>query len=540
MKTFLAPLAPLSAAAAVLLTCLAAGCKKDSTEPDKPVTPPTSSTLVCTPAAERSDYSIFPKGSDGAGIGDMMPYFDAATNTMLVYYLKDVWNDGTNQRHPWYGLKTRDFRQFTELPAGELLPSSAGSCAQDRAIGTGCVMEKGGTYYAFYTGHNPNSGNCGHRKEGVMLATAPSATQKFVKNAAFATIYVPTNQGFDESDNFRDPYVYRNELSGEYDMLVAARRNNRGVLVRYTSADLLSWTYQGVAYDGGSTNFVMLECPQLFKLGSKHYLLFSDITTRNMYYRKSDSPTGPWAEPSDAARFEGAGFYAGKALVNTATGDAYMMAWVNRYQDNQDSGGWWWGGNLVTHKLSQTASGDLTVSLLPSLKTYLETQTEPLQQVRRTATAARPDSNTWVLAGPASGGPASVLFKPINQTRFKLSATVSYTDATKDFGFALGACDATNQFYSLRFVPSQNRFSFDRTNRNSLNAGTSPVADVPFRMQPNTNYTVDIVEENSVVVVYVNGVAALSSRIYKAPRTSWGIFADNSTATFKNLTVTRP
>nr|WP_257873364.1 glycoside hydrolase domain-containing protein [Hymenobacter sp. J193] len=158
----------------------------------------------------------------------------------------------------------------------------------------------------------------------------------------------------------------------------------------------------------------------------------------------------------------------------------------------------------------------------------------------RTATAARPDSSTYVLAGPTNGPLANVLFKPLSLTRYKISATVSYTDAANDFGFMLGACDGTNEFYSLRFVPSQNRFSFDRTNRNSLNPGTSAVADVPFPMQPNTPYSVDIVQENSVVVVYLNGVAALSSRIYKAPRTSWGIFADKSTATFRNLTVTKP
>ncbi|MBG8551926.1 glycoside hydrolase family 32 protein [Hymenobacter guriensis] len=513
--------------------------EKDPAKPKPPVSDP-SKNLVCTVGAERNDYSIFPKVADGAGVGDVMPYFDAASGAMYIYYLKDVWNDATNQRHPWYGFQTTDFRQYTELPAGELLASSSGDCAQDRAIGTGSVQELNGTYYAFYTGHNPNATNCGHRKEGIMLATATGPAQKFTKNPAFTTLYVPKGQGFDEQDNFRDPYLYLNDETKQYDMLVAARQNNRGVVVKYTSADLLAWSYQGILYDGGASSYVMLECPQLFKIGSTYYLTFSDITTRNFYYRKSASPAGPWSPPAGNDRVDGSGLYAAKVLNNTATGKNYLIGWVNRYQNNQDGGSWWWGGNLVTHELVQTANGDLTVQLVPALKTYLEAQTELLVRVSRTASAARPDSSTYVLAGPATGPLANVLFKPLNLTRYKISATVSYTDAANDFGFMLGACDGTNEFYSLRFVPSQNRFSFDRINRNSLNPGTSPVADVPFPMQPNTPYTVDIVQENSVVVVYLNGIAALSSRIYKAPRTSWGIFADKSTATFRNLTVTKP
>ncbi|MCI1188435.1 family 43 glycosylhydrolase [Hymenobacter sp. DH14] len=519
---------------------LAAGCKKsDPATPTPPVVKP-GVQLVCTPSAERSDYSIFPKVADGAGVGDVMPFFDAASGTQYIYYLKDVWNDATNQRHPWYGFTTNDFRQYTELPAGELLPSSSGSCAQDRAIGTGSVIARNGTYYAFYTGHNPNSDNCGRRKEGVMLATAPAPNQKFSKNAAFATLYVPTGQGFDENDNFRDPFVYQDDASGQYAMLVSARRNSRGVVVKYTSADLLTWTYQGVLYDGGTSSYFMMECPQLFKLGSTYYLTYSDTGTRYFYYRKSALPNGPWSAPSGIERFDGNGLYAARVLNNPVTGKSYLIGWVNRLENNTDTGNWWWGGNLVTHQLNQLPTGDLTVSMVPALRTYLEAQPEPLQRVSRTASAARPDSSTYILTGPAAGPLANVLYQPINLTRFKLSATVSYTQAAKDFGFMLGACDGTNEFYSLRFVPGQNRFSFDRVNRSGLNAGTSAVADVPFPMQPNTDYAVDIVEENSVVVVYLNGVAALSVRIYKAPRTSWGIFADNSSATFKNLRITKP
>jgi beta-fructofuranosidase len=89
----------------------------------------------------------------------------------------------------------------------------------------------------------------------------------------------------------------------------------------------------------------------------------------------------------------------------------------------------------------------------------------------------------------------------------------------------------------MRFIPSQNRFSLGKTDRRNVTISSTSV-DVPFQLSPNTDYAVDIVEENSVVVVYLNNTAALTCRVYRAPQASWGLFADNATATFKNLTVT--
>ncbi len=64
--------------------------------------------------------------------------------------------------------------------------------------------------------------------------------------------------------------------------------------------------------------------------------------------------------------------------------------------------------------------------------------------------------------------------------------------------------------------------------------------DVPYLFAPNTNYDIQILIENSMLLVYVNNEVALTNRVYKASNTSWGIFADNSTVTFSNIKVTKP
>src|SRR5699024_4750961 len=139
-------------------------------------------------------------------IGDVAPIFDEASGNFIIYHLKDIWNDATDQRHPWYAFTTNNFYNFSEV--GEIISSSSQTCDQDFALVVGSVIKSGGTYYAFYTGHNPNAGSCGTEREGIMLATSTNPTQGFIKNTSFTTINVPVGQGFDENDNFRDPYVF--------------------------------------------------------------------------------------------------------------------------------------------------------------------------------------------------------------------------------------------------------------------------------------------------------------------------------------------
>lgn len=104
----------------------------------------------------------------------------------------------------------------------------------------------------------------------------------------------------------------------------------------------------------------------------------------------------------------------------------------------------------------------------------------------------------------------------------------------------IGACDGYENFYSLRFVPSQNRFRLDKTVRSGSTCITVAYNDVPYVFSLNTLYDIQIVIESSILAVYINNEVALCSRVYKASNANWGIFADNSTATFYTIKVTKP
>lgn len=530
------------------LYMLSPSCKQEIEKPktqlDKKMTDAgaiTESSLQCNAQPEEIDYSIYRMSSDGTRIGDVAPLYDASSGRFLIYYLKDIWNDATHQRHPIYAFETDNFYSYTET--GEIISSASQNCHQDFAVGAGSVIKNGSTYYCFYTGHNPNSAPCGTEREGVLLATSTNPTANFVKQTGFTTINVPKGEGFDENDNFRDPYVFSD--NGTYYMLISARKNiagtMKGVIVKYTSSNLSNWTYGGVLYDGGNDNYWMMETAEIFKMGAYYYLLYSDQLNKYVYYRKSASLNGPWSKPAGVDRFEGKGIFAAKTALDQY-GDRYLFGWNNILSNQVDSGAWVWGGNLIVHKIYPLSNGDLAVTIPHTVKNYLETNQHILVKNSHwgNVTNTVPNTHSYRLVSPADLDVANVIFDPIDRERYKISATVSFTSSNKDFGFMIGACDGYNDFYSLRFVPSQNRFSFDKVNRANLTPGTLATNDVPIELVPNTEYRVDVVVENSVVVVYINDRVALSNRIYKGTNTNWGIFADYGDATFSNISVTYP
>lgn len=504
----------------------------------------TAAALSCNAQAEQTDYNIYRMVSDGTRIGDVMPYYDAATSAFYIYYLKDIWNDATNKRHPWYGFKTTDFYAYTQLSVGEILSCSTNSCAQNFALGTGNIIKSGTKFYAFYTGHNPNyPSSCVTKKEGIMLATSTGLNKNFTHNTTFATIYPPVGLGFDENENFRDPYVFWDASTSNYIMLVSARKQDsgvwKGVIAKYTSTNLLNWTYSNIMYDGGTQNFFMMETPEIFMIGSTYYLMFSDIDSKYVYYRKSSSVNGPWSLPVGSDRLDGTGFYAAKTATNGT--DRYIFAWTNILSGNTDEGVWAWGGNLAVHKIYQKSNGDLAVAIPHTLKNKMEmTNYTPIENSQWGNVTPLTGGLSYELTSSADFDVANVIYDPISLARYKISANVSYSNCNKDFGFMIGACDGFDNFYSLRFVPSQNRFSLDKINRSTLTTTTIAYNDVPYVFAANTDYDIQIVIENSMLVVYINNEVALSNRVYKASNTNWGIFADNSTVKFNNIKVSAP
>jgi beta-fructofuranosidase len=326
-------------------------------------------------------------------------------------------------------------------------------------------------------------------------------------------------------------------------MLISARARVggvfKGVLAYYTSKDLMSWKYDGIFYDGGTKNYFFMETAQVFKMGSMYYLLYSDIDSRRVVYRKSSSATGPWEQPLGSEFLDGKDFYAAKAVSNGK--DAFIMGWTPKTENNLDSGIKTWGGNLVVHKLMQKSNSDLNLSIPDAVRNGISTNLS-LEINRKVGGFEKMDANkeSYKLTSTSPNNVSAIFYEPIDAPRYLIATTVSYSNSSRDFGFFLGACDQSNNVISLRFVPGENKIRLDKTTRSTLFSTTTSYNETSFQLEPNIDYDVKVVIENSIVVIYINNQIALSSRVYKAPNTSWGVFADNSSVVFKSITVTRP
>lgn len=528
----------------VFVSCESGNIGPENPDDDKNGNDGDTYNFVCEIKNEEDGYKTYPLGPENVPVGDVMPYYDATSGTFYIHYLYDVWNDNTNERHPWYGFGTSDYVNFTELPAGELIGTSSNSCDQDYAIGTGSVIEKDGTYYAFYTGHNPTSpSNCINTKEGVMLATSESLSNAFSKRGDFKTLFAPINLPFDHSDNFRDPYVYLNPENGKYSMILSARKNHngdwRGVIAHFVSDDLMNWSYEGILYDGGDTNYFMMETPELFKLGDVYYLLYSDTDSRHVHYRKSDSIEGPWVKPDGEERFAGIGIYAAKSTSNGLK--RYLSAWTHRKQGESDFGDPLWGGNLITHEMYQKANGDLALKIPEGVGASYSSNEKQIKSFEVNGNVEVVDTveHSYTLIATENNF-ASIAFRSIEHETYMISTNLSFSTGSEDFGLILGGCDAENEFYSLRFLPQKGMVSLEIKNRENIDASVQPYNDVPLNLIPNTNYEVKVIIENSMVVVYVDDKIALSSRIYKAIGNLWGLYSENSSVFIENIKVSTP
>ena len=191
-------------------------------------------------------------------IGDPMPFYDKKAGDFKVLYLQD-YNNNSEFYHPIWAVSTKDGSNYESL--GEIIPAGTNIDQQDAAIGTGCCVynDKDNLYYVYYTGENAR---CASRQV-VMRATSPDF-KTWTKDREWR-LNGP-DYGFSGQD-FRDPQIF--EDGGVYYMVIVSK--NR--FAYFKSSDLKSWTCEG------GFNMVwdrMCECPDVFKMGSWWYLVYSE------------------------------------------------------------------------------------------------------------------------------------------------------------------------------------------------------------------------------------------------------------------------
>lgn len=451
-------------------------------------------------SVDQGGITLFPKSIDGY-IGDPMPFYDEGV--MNMFYLLDE-RGGTIGFHPFALLQTTNYLTWTDH--GTVIPYVNSISDQDLALGTGSVIkDKDGLYHAFYTGHNSRGEMLYFEK--IQHATSTDMIQ-WTKH--------PEDGFFGGVNDFRDPYVYYDESSEEYWMLITTRDSQGGVIKRYISTDLQNWTNAGVFYRNTEGSYNM-ECPTLIYVNGYYYLSFSAQGTGNqriVHYRYTTDLAKGFDIPEQDF-FDGWGFYAGR--IEKMEDRLILAGWVATKTLDRDYGTYMWGGHLVTHELIQQEDGTLKPKLLDEIDEKLST--EVLYEVTNTNLS---DVINRVYLFSAQQGYGYVLFDELLDRPTKMTYKVDLED-TDNFGMTYNAFDSAFGNLNFYFDIEQGLIEFYRVESNLIKQ-SQPEISIPFNFGGLTELNIKVVTEGTVIIVYVNEEIAITSRAYDMANSSFGFF----------------
>jgi beta-fructofuranosidase len=465
-------------------------------------------------------YQLYP-APEGGYVGDTMP-FVTDEGELELYYLYDTDHNGQGY-HPVYKYATTDLCGYEDL--GKVLDFGLMS-DPDPAIGTGSVLkDKDGLYHLFYTGHN-DTGNGGKGKECVMHATSTDR-QNWTK-VPVDTFFAP--DGYSK-DDFRDPEVFWVDEDNCYWLLIAARENKLGgVVAKYTSKDLKKWKLEDPLY--APRDKYMLECPDLFRMGDTYYLTYSwDCVT---YYAMADSIDGPFTTPANNV-LDGNNFVFYAAKTAELNGVRYLCGWIGRAGLTSDSGMYSWAGNMLNHQLVQHEDKTLGVREPQTFAGYF-TNELPFHASRLEGDVTIADNSIALKGGKDAPALADMGTRP---PTMMLECDVTF-DKDGCAGFAFGGSDADETFTALCLDARTGTLHYEGYEIADL-ARFDPAMFTSFDFSKATTHHVKLVCENEIVVMYVDDVKALSSRIgHSIDGAHIGVFADDCTAEFSNITMRVP
>ncbi|RYE11952.1 MAG: hypothetical protein EOP51_32410, partial [Sphingobacteriales bacterium] len=390
-------------------------------------------TATVVPPFTEDKFNLFPKaesnvvanGSTG-WVGDVMPYY--VNGQFEIFFLHDA-PDKVKQssagQHDIHKFTSKNLLDFSYK--GEQI-AYGNKNTQDHLLGTGSMVKVGSTYYFYYTGHNSNSswlqnGNPGwtnkNSREAVMYATSTDLNTWTKK-----TDFVLRASGNYSAADFRDPYVFYNDEFNEYWMLVSTQENGKAVLLVYKTDDPSkdNWIVRG-PLNIPESNYLMMECADIHKIGSKYYLLFAEdwSSTPGTHYRVANSTAGPWVKPADGNdMFDGHQFYAGRGATDGT--NFFTLAWAHRRNPENDNGTRTWGGNLISHQFFAMGDDKLGVKSPEAVNGYFTKDADAVVEGNTGTVSNAGDSYT--LNGGA--GVALYKFAKVNGTskikgNFKLS-----------------------------------------------------------------------------------------------------------------------
>ena len=389
---------------------------------------------------------------------------------------------------------------------------------QDQFIFAGSVFEAEGKFHIFYTGYNRDYPAQGKASQVLMHAVSDDLYH-WTKTQEALT-FCP-QEGYDP-DDWRDPFVIWNEEAQEYLLILGARKigpktEQTGRTVKFTSKDLKNWEFQGDFWAPGL--YTMHEMPDLFKIGDWWYHIISEYSDKNkIIYRMSRSLEGPWIAPLDDA-FDGRAYYAGRTFC--LNGQRILFGWVPTKEDGDDRKNFEWAGTFVAHEIYQRQDGTLGVRI-PETVWNAFGEREYISDVKLDSPYARTEKVLAETCGDL----------------YSFEADITFGEGTRSFGIRVLEKEETAQSYQFIFPVGENRYVFEKNPNwpwfGCMNIGL----ERPITLRAGETYHVRMILDDTIVTLYVNGVA-LNSRVYEKPGDALSIFVTDGTMEVSNISIAR-
>ena len=473
---------------------------------------------------------------ENAWVGDLIPYYE--DGVYYGFYLHDprCKKGEYAEETTWHLISTRDFVNVEYH--GEAIARGDDSRPNRNAYTGSVIKDKEGMYHAFYTGYNADIKIDGKSVQTVMQAVGKDL---FHLETAEDFIFTADDEIY-ESFDWRDPYVFYDEESDCYKMLLAARKKGAGALrggciALCTSKDLYHWKRELPFYD--PQRYVTMECPEVFQMGGWYYLGFSTFSDRFCtHYRKSRSLNGPWIIPKDDV-YDCRANYAIKTAGNGT--ERYAFGWIASKKGNTDDGPWEWGGTMDFQQIHQDEeTGDLYIEPTKAEAAWCSEKAELTEETVFGGTL-KTEAEATVLCTDHSEL-ASVLYDlPETDGAFSIHAELEY-DSDQEFGIALHTDAGMEQGYFLRIRPSQHLIAWDLWPRKEQGMYQWQIdGDIPYQIETSRylpkaeKYDLLLIKEGDICVVYVNGKTALSTRLYDHSRGKAGIYITQDEIRIRSL-----
>lgn len=224
------------------------------------------------------------------------------------------------------------------------------------ATWTGSVVrDPTGPWRMFYTGSRFLSPDTAANIETIGLATSTDLVS-WTKQpgpivVADPALYETLGTSSWPEEAWRDPWVFWDEPSGRWHMLITARSRtgtepDRGVMAHATSPDLFNWTVEPALSQPGS-GFAHLEVFQVVEVEGRKHIVFCCDSVK-LAGARAGALGGVWTQPLDRFPAE-VDFSAARLLVDERLyagriafdrqGRAVLMAFHNVSADGQFMGG---------------------------------------------------------------------------------------------------------------------------------------------------------------------------------------------------------